>query len=98
MKNGIYATSFSGGSVDIVSGRFVFSMNEAYRIEDGKVGQALKGATLIGTGAESMHRVSMIGNDLRIDDGSCGKQGQSLPVTVGNPTIRLDGMTVGGAG
>jgi TldD protein len=84
--------------VDITSGKFVFSCTEAYRIEDGKVGAAIKGATLIGNGPDAMTRVSMIGNDMKLDSGigTCGKNGQSVPVGVGQPTLRIDGLTVGG--
>ncbi|MDD9842060.1 MAG: metalloprotease TldD [Alphaproteobacteria bacterium] len=98
VKNGIYATSFGGGQVDITSGKFVFSCTEAYEIKDGKLGAPLKGATLIGTGPESMQRISMIGNDMQLDEGigTCGKEGQSVPVGVGQPSLRLDGLTVGG--
>ena len=95
---GIYATNFGGGQVDITNGKFVFSCTEAYLIEDGKLGHAIKGATLIGSGPESLTRVSMIGNDMKLDTGigTCGKNGQSVPVGVGQPTLRLDGLTVGG--
>lgn len=98
VKNGIYAVNFGGGQVDITSGKFVFSMSEAYLIEDGKVTRPVKGATLIGNGPEAMTRVSMIGNDLELDPGvgTCGKDGQSVPVGVGQPTLRIDGLTVGG--
>jgi TldD protein len=98
VKKGIYATNFGGGQVDITNGKFVFSCTEAYLIEDGKLGQAIKGATLIGSGPESLTRVSMIGNDMKLDTGigTCGKNGQSVPVGVGQPTLRLDGLTVGG--
>jgi TldD protein len=98
VKNGIYAVNFGGGQVDITNGKFVFSCTEAYRIENGKLGQAIKGATLIGSGPESLTRVSMIGNDMKLDTGvgTCGKNGQSVPVGVGQPTLRLDGLTVGG--
>jgi TldD protein len=100
VKRGLYAVNFGGGQVDIVSGKFVFSTAEAYLIEDGKVGQAVKGATLIGSGPEVLTRVSMIGNDLALDSGvgTCGKDGQSVPVGVGQPTLRIDGLTVGGTG
>lgn len=95
---GLYAVNFSGGQVDITSGRFVFSASEAYLIENGKVTRPVKGATLIGNGPEAMTRVSMVGNDLRMDPGVgvCGKDGQSVPVGVGQPTLRIDGLTVGG--
>ena len=95
---GLYAVNFGGGQVDITSGKFVFSASEAYLIEDGKIGPAVKGATLIGNGPKAMTQVSMIGNDLKLDDGvgTCGKDGQSVPVGVGQPTLRIDGLTVGG--
>jgi TldD protein len=98
VKNGIYAVQFGGGQVDITSGKFVFSCTEAYQIEDGKVGAPIKGATLIGNGPDAMTRVAMIGNDMKLDSGigSCGKNGQSVPVGVGQPTLRIDGLTVGG--
>ncbi|RIX44642.1 MAG: metalloprotease TldD [Rhodocyclales bacterium GT-UBC] len=98
VKKGIYAANFGGGQVDITSGKFVFSMSEAYQIEDGKVTRPIKGATLIGNGPDALTRVSMIGNDLRLDPGvgTCGKDGQSVPVGVGQPTLRIDGLTVGG--
>ena len=98
VKNGLYAVSFSGGQVDITSGKFVFSANEAYRIQDGKIGEAVKGATLIGNGPDVMKRISRIGSDLEFDlgIGTCGKDGQGVPVGVGMPTIRIDGLTVGG--
>ena len=98
VKKGIYAVNFGGGQVDITNGKFVFSMSEAYLIENGKVTTPVKGATLIGSGPEAMNRVSMIGNDMRLDPGvgTCGKDGQSVPVGVGQPTLRIDGLTVGG--
>jgi len=98
VKKGIYAANFGGGQVDITSGKFVFSMSEAYLIEDGKVTRPIKGATLIGNGPDALTRVSMIGNDLTLDPGvgTCGKDGQSVPVGVGQPTLRIDGLTVGG--
>jgi TldD protein len=98
VKRGLYAVNFGGGQVDITSGKFVFSASEAYLIEDGKVGPAVKGATLIGNGPDAMTKVTMIGNDLRLDDGigTCGKDGQGVPVGVGQPTLRMDGLTVGG--
>jgi TldD protein len=98
VKRGLYAVNFGGGQVDITSGKFVFSASEAYLIEDGKVTAPVKGATLIGSGPEVLTRVSMIGNDLKLDDGVgvCGKDGQSVPVGVGQPTLKIDGMTVGG--
>lgn len=98
VKKGLYAVSFSGGQVDITSGKFVFSANEAYLIENGKVTKPVKGATLIGDGPQTMQRVTMVGNDLALDSGigTCGKEGQSVPVGVGQPTIRVEDMTVGG--
>jgi TldD protein len=100
VKNGLYAVNFGGGQVDITSGKYVFSMTEAYLIENGKIGPAVKGATLIGNGPEDLKKISMIGNDLRLDDGigTCGKDGQGVPVGVGQPTLRMDGITVGGTG
>jgi TldD protein len=100
VKKGLYATNFGGGQVDITSGKFVFSAAEAYLIEDGKVTHAVKGATLIGNGPDVLTRVAMIGNDLALDPGigTCGKEGQSVPVGVGQPTLRIDGLTVGGTG
>ena len=97
-KNGLFAVNFGGGQVDITSGKFVFSCTEAYLIEDGKLGPAVKGATLIGNGPDAMTKVSMIGNDLALDDGigTCGKEGQGVPVGVGQPTMLIDGLTVGG--
>ena len=98
VKNGIYAVNFGGGSVDITSGRFVFSATEAYRIEDGKVTAPIRGATLVGSGPEVMNRISMVGNDLNLDGGVgvCGKDGQSVPVGVGQPTLKVDEIVVGG--
>ena len=98
VKNGLYAVNFGGGSVDITSGKFVFTASEAYLIENGRVGPAVKGATLIGNGPDALTRISMIGNDSRMDPGIgvCGKDGQGVPVGVGQPTLRLDGLTVGG--
>ena len=98
VKRGLYAVNFGGGQVDITSGKFTFSASEAYLIEDGKVTVPVKGATLIGSGPDVLTRVSMIGNDLALDEGVgvCGKDGQSVPVGVGQPTLRVDGMTVGG--
>jgi TldD protein len=98
VKNGIYAVNFGGGQVDITSGKFVFECTEAYRIENGKVGAPLKGAMLIGNGPDALTRVSLIGNDLALDSGigTCGKNGQGVPVGVGQPTLRLDRITVGG--
>ncbi|HEY2038467.1 MAG TPA: metalloprotease TldD [Edaphobacter sp.] len=98
VKRGLYAVNFGGGQVDITNGKFVFSASEAYLIEDGKVTRPVKGATLIGNGPEALKYVSMVGNDLALDEGigTCGKSGQSVPVGVGMPTIKLDKMTVGG--
>ena len=98
VKKGLYATNFGGGQVDITNGKFVFSAAEAYMIEDGKVTYPVKGATLIGNGPDALTRVAMIGNDLKLDSGigTCGKEGQSVPVGVGQPTLRIDGLTVGG--
>ncbi|MCC6640389.1 MAG: metalloprotease TldD [Deltaproteobacteria bacterium] len=98
VTRGLFAVSFSGGQVDITSGKFVFSANEAYRIEDGRIGAPVKGATLIGNGPDVLLRVSRIGSDLALDRGvgTCGKDGQSVPVGVGLPTLRVDGLTVGG--
>ncbi len=98
VKDGIYAVNFGGGQVDITSGKFVFECTEAYRIENGRIGPAVKGAMLIGNGADALTRVKMIGDDLKLDPGvgTCGKGGQGVPVGVGQPTLRLDGLTVGG--
>ena len=98
VERGIYAVNFGGGQVDITSGKFVFSASEAYEIENGRVGAPLKGATLIGNGPDVLTRVTMVGNDLKLDDGvgTCGKEGQSVPVGVGQPTLRIDALTVGG--
>jgi TldD protein len=98
VKRGIYAVNFGGGQVDITSGKFVFSASEAYLIENGRIGSAIKGATLVGNGPDVLTRVGMVGNDLKLDDGIgvCGKEGQSVPVGVGQPTLRIDGLTVGG--
>jgi TldD protein len=98
VPRGLYAVNFGGGQVDITSGKFVFSASEAYLIENGKVTSPVRGATLIGNGPDVLTRVSMVGNDLRLDlgVGSCGKEGQTVPVGVGQPTLRIDGLTVGG--
>ncbi|WP_369958777.1 metalloprotease TldD [Pseudomonas benzenivorans] len=100
VKKGIYCANLGGGQVDITSGKFVFSTSEAYLIEDGRITAPVKGATLIGNGPEAMSRVSMVGNDLALDSGvgTCGKDGQSVPVGVGQPTLRIDAITVGGTG
>jgi len=100
VEKGLYAVNFGGGQVDITSGKFVFSCTEAYLIEDGKIGAPVKGATLIGNGPDVLTRVSMVGNDLKLDSGvgTCGKEGQSIPVGVGQPTLRIDALTVGGTG
>lgn len=98
VENGIYAPNFGGGQVDITSGKFVFSASEAYLIKNGEIGAAIKGATLIGNGIEAMQQISMVGNDMSLDPGVgvCGKEGQSVPVGVGQPTLKLDELTVGG--
>ena len=98
VKKGLYAANFGGGQVDITSGKFVFSASEAYMIEDGQIAYPVKGATLIGNGPDALTRVSMIGHDMQLDSGvgTCGKEGQSVPVGVGMPTVRIDGLTVGG--
>ena len=98
VKHGLYAVNFGGGQVDITSGKFVFSAAEAYMIENGKISYPVKGATLIGNGPDVLKRVAMIGNDMSLDPGigTCGKEGQSVPVGVGQPTLRIDGLTVGG--
>ena len=98
MKKGLYATNFGGGQVDITSGKFVFLASEAYWVENGKIQYPVKGATIVGSGPECLKHVSMIGNDMRLDSGvgTCGKEGQSVPVGVGQPTMRIDGLTVGG--
>jgi len=98
VQRGIYAVNFGGGQVDITSGKFVFSASEAYAIENGRLGAPLKGATLIGSGPDVLTRVTMVGNDLKLDEGvgTCGKEGQSIPVGVGQPTLKIEGLTVGG--
>ncbi len=98
VKKGLFAASFGGGQVDITSGKFVFSASEAYLIEDGKITKPVKGATLIGNGPDVLKKVSMVGHDMKLDEGigTCGKDGQSVPVGVGLPTIKVDEMTVGG--
>jgi len=98
LKKGLYATNFGGGQVDITSGKFVFSASEAYWVENGKIQYPVKGATIVGSGPECLKRVSLIGNDMKLDTGvgTCGKEGQSVPVGVGQPTLRIDGLTVGG--
>ncbi len=98
IKKGLYATNFGGGQVDITSGKFVFSASEAYWVENGKILYPVKGATLVGSGPESLKKITLIGNDMRLDSGvgTCGKEGQSVPVGVGQPTLRIDGLTVGG--
>lgn len=98
IKKGLYATNFGGGQVDITSGKFVFSASEAYWVENGKIQYPVKGATLVGNGPDALTRVTMIGNDMALDSGvgTCGKEGQSVPVGVGQPTLRIDGLTVGG--
>jgi TldD protein len=98
VEHGLYAVNFGGGQVDITSGKFVFSASEAYLIENGKVGAPVKGATLIGNGPDALKRVRMVGNDMKLDPGvgTCGKDGQGVPVGVGQPTLLLDNLTVGG--
>ena len=98
IKKGLYATNFGGGQVDITSGKFVFSASEAYWVENGKILYPVKGATIVGSGPESLKKISMIGNDMKLDSGvgSCGKEGQTVPVGVGQPTLRIEGLTVGG--
>jgi TldD protein len=98
VKNGLYAVNFGGGQVDITSGKYVFQCTEAYRIENGKIGAPVKGAMLIGNGPTDLHRISMIGNDFALDPGigTCGKNGQGVPVGVGQPSLRMDKITVGG--
>ena len=98
VDKGLYATSFGGGQVDITNGKFVFTCTEAYKIENGKVTTPVKGATLIGSGPDVLTKVSMVGDDLKLDPGigTCGKNGQGVPVGVGQPTLRIDGLTVGG--
>jgi len=98
VKNGIYAANFGGGQVDITSGNFVFSASEAYLIENGKVTSPIKGATLIGNGPDIMRKITMIGDDMRLDSGvgTCGKNGQNVPVGVGQPSLLISALTVGG--
>jgi TldD protein len=98
VKKGLYAVNFGGGQVDITSGKFVFSATEAYMIEDGKIGRPVKGATLIGNGPDVLTKVSMIGNDMELDPGvgTCGKDGQGVPCGVGQPTLKIEQLTVGG--
>jgi TldD protein len=98
VKRGLYAVNFGGGQVDITSGKFVFSASEAYLIEDGKIGAPVKGATLIGNGPDALTKVAMVGNDMALDPGigTCGKDGQGVPVGVGQPTLKMRGLTVGG--
>ncbi len=100
VKDGIYAVNFGGGQVDITSGKYVFQVTEAYKIEGGKLAQPLKGAMLIGNGPTDLNRIGMIGNDFELDHGigTCGKNGQAVPVGVGQPTLRMDRITVGGTG
>jgi TldD protein len=98
IKKGLYATNFGGGQVDITSGKFVFSASEAFWVENGKILYPVKGATIVGNGPDALTRVTMMGNDMALDSGvgTCGKEGQSVPVGVGQPTLRIDGLTVGG--
>ena len=98
LERGLYAVNFGGGQVDITNGKFVFSASEAYWVENGKIQYPVKGATIIGNGPDALTRVTMIGNDMSLDPGIgvCGKDGQSVPVGVGQPTLRIGGLTVGG--
>jgi TldD protein len=98
VKNGLYAVNFGGGQVDITNGKFVFSASEAYKIENGNIGAPVKGATLIGSGFEVLKKVKAVGHDMKLDPGigTCGKNGQGVPVGVGQPTLLIDGLTVGG--
>jgi TldD protein len=98
VKRGVYAVSFGGGQVDITSGKYVFQCTEAYMIENGKIAAPIKGAMLIGNGPTDLKRITMIGSDIQLDHGvgNCGKNGQWVPVGVGQPTLRMDGITVGG--
>ena len=98
VRNGLYAVNFGGGQVDITSGKFVFSASEAYLIEDGKIGAPVKGATIIGNGPDVLTRVKLIGNDMQLDPGvgTCGKDGQGVPVGVGQPTLMVENLTIGG--
>ena len=98
IRRGLYATNFGGGQVDITNGKFVFSASQAFWVENGKILYPVKGATLVGNGPEALTRITMIGNDLSLDSGVgvCGKEGQSVPVGVGQPTLRIEGLTVGG--
>uniref|UniRef100_UPI00286B380C metallopeptidase TldD-related protein n=1 Tax=Polaromonas sp. TaxID=1869339 RepID=UPI00286B380C len=98
IKKGLYATNFGGGQVDITSGKFVFSASEAFWVENGKILYPVKGATIVGNGPDALTRVTLMGNDMQLDSGvgTCGKEGQSVPVGVGQPTLRIDGLTVGG--
>ena len=98
VKKGVYASNFGGGQVDITSGKFVFSASQAWWVENGKLIYPIKGATLVGNGPDALTRVSLIGSDMALDSGvgTCGKEGQSVPVGVGQPTLRIDGLTVGG--
>jgi TldD protein len=100
VKNGVFAANFGGGQVDITSGKYVFQCTEAYKIENGKIGAPLKGAMLIGNGPTDLHRIRMIGNDLALDTGigTCGKNGQGVPVGVGQPSLLMERITVGGTG
>ena len=99
LRDGIYAVGFGGGQVDITNGKFVFSCTEAYRVKNGEVGEPIRGATLIGDGATALRHIRAVGNDLSLDPGigSCGKQGQWVPVGVGQPTLLIGGLTVGGS-
>jgi len=100
VKNGLYANNFGGGQVDITNGKFVFSASQAWLIKDGKLTHPVKGASIVGNGPDILNQVSMIGNDLKLDTGvgTCGKEGQSVPVGVGQPTLKIDNIIVGGTG
>jgi TldD protein len=100
VKNGLYANNFGGGQVDITNGKFVFSASQAWLIKDGKLTNPVKGASIVGNGPDILNQVSMIGNDLKLDTGvgTCGKEGQSVPVGVGQPTLKIDNIIVGGTG
>jgi len=100
VNDGIYATNFGGGQVDIVSGQFTFQCTQAYRIRSGKIAKPVKGATLIGNGPEAMKKVSMVGNDFALNPGvgTCGKAGQGVPVGIGQPSLKIDSITIGGTG
>jgi TldD protein len=97
-KRGLYAKKLGAGQVDVVTGDFVFAVTEGYLVEDGRVGRPVRGATIVGNGPRALHRIDMIANDLKLAPGTCGKEGQGVPVSVGQPTIRISELTVGGTG